>query len=915
MLVFAGVLGASPLASAGVSSPSPVAAPAIEACRIVPNPRVNTSFACGDLNAFPASVNVTVTFQVNVSDSTDNKMSVTFYFDYYNPNSSGGPPIVNPDSPVRTFNVSAPVVGSIVSVNTTWTYERLSNFSRGEYWVNISVRNDVGDFDPSLGSLLFPVMVNQNAAPFIDGLLSLNSVNQPLRYQNPVIPLLYENVSIGDPDADPVTVTWNWGDGTLTINKTTPLTTQLEMHVPHQYPASRFPLNESPRTVDIAVQVWIDDGVGHNVSYNSTAEFYIAFDDLPRVRIDSPTVGSVWKVGEEVPMAGNVTDGEGDPITAYWDFDNRTDSTGGGDPTKNRDVTGTTAAHAYSAPGIYNITLWATDGNKVLCLDANCTTFRMHWQNTTTPIQVRDNLPPFVALSNTTAQLGQPVVLRAAVYDPDGDNMTVRWVFDDMSPDATNVTGSSPRTSPQVFQIFQVHTYASVGNHTLTLSVFDGNATVNDSKMVFVQSFNQPPVILAVRVRRADGTSAGNDTFRINETVIINVVAYDPESDTLNVSIDWGDGVSGNRTEDPRTASNCSLDNLSRNTCSVSFSHAYPSIGSEQFREYPVLVTITDNQVYLQYDATTGVWITLDHTKNQTVTLLITNFPPPPTYQVSFRETGLPTGTSWSVTLGGTTHTSATSTIVFTEDNGTYGYAIGPEPGYTTASYVGSIEVQGAAVAQTVAWTEVTYHVTFEESGLPPSTSWSATLRGTAHSSTTTMVEFVEPNGTYSYTVSSVPGYMDTPASGTITVNGYDVTKAITFSIARSAPTISTFSASPSTITLGSSVRFTVTATGGTGGLTYAYADLPSGCSSGNVSALTCTPTATGGFTITVTVTDVAGQSATATVELIVNPTPTSATTIFGLDPPVFFGATAFVIAIAVAGAVLTIRRKKRAFR
>src|SRR5207249_11855307 len=111
--------------------------------------------------------------------------------------------------------------------------------------------------------------------------------------------------SIAVPDADPVTVTWFSGEGTFTINTTAPLTARLELHVPHQYAASQFPLNESPRNVDILLWVWIDDGLGHNVSYNSTAEFYISFDAAPSVRIerlfsatskDQTPVGSVWKV-------------------------------------------------------------------------------------------------------------------------------------------------------------------------------------------------------------------------------------------------------------------------------------------------------------------------------------------------------------------------------------------------------------------------------------------------------------------------------------------------------------------------------------------------------------------------------------------------------------------------------------------
>jgi len=47
-------------------------------------------------------------------------------------------------------------------------------------------------------------------------------------------------------------------------------------------------------------------------------------------------------------------------------------------------------------------------------------------------------------------------------------------------------------------------------------------------------------------------------------------------------------------------------------------------------------------------------------------------------------------------------------------------------------------------------------------------------------------------------------------------------------------------------------------------------------------------------------------------IDIQLVPTPAPPPTIFGLDPTVFFGATAVVIAIAVAGVVVAIRRKKR---
>src|SRR2546425_8044623 len=291
---------------------------------------------------------------------------------------------------------------------------------------------------------------------------------------------------------------------------------------------------------------------------------------------------------------------------------------------------------------------------------------------------------------------------------------------------------------------------------------------------------------------------------------------------------------------------------------------------------------------------------------------------PPTTYDVSFTETGLPTGTSWSVTLAGTTHTSTASTITFSEGHGIYAYTISVVPGYATPAYTGSIDVHGSSVTQSVAWTQVTYAVTFEESALPAGSSWSVSLQGTVHSSTTTNVVFNEPNGSYSYTVSSASGYTSRPSSGTTTVNGKSVTQAITFSVAPSGPTIGSFSASASTITLGSSVTFTVTAAGGAGALSYAYAGLPSGCSSANVSALTCTPTVTGSFAVEVTVTDPASRSTTATVTLTVNPPGateggSAGNTILGLPASEAYAVfAAIAIAIVVGGTVAVVRSRRK---
>ena len=156
----------------------------------------------------------------------------------------------------------------------------------------------------------------------------------------------------------------------------------------------------------------------------------------------------------------------------------------------------------------------------------------------------------------------------------------------------------------------------------------------------------------------------------------------------------------------------------------------------------------------------------------------------PGTYSVTFMESGLASGASWSVTLNLTTMTSTGATIVFSEKNGSYSYTVGPVTGYTASPSSGSVPVAGAAQSVTITFTAVTpgtYPVTFTESGLPSGTSWTVTLASTPMSSTGPTITFTKSNGTYSYTVTNVSGYTVSPLSGMVPVMGAPVSVSITF--------------------------------------------------------------------------------------------------------------------------------------
>ncbi|MGC8645598.1 MAG: hypothetical protein ACP5UO_04960 [Thermoplasmata archaeon] len=151
-------------------------------------------------------------------------------------------------------------------------------------------------------------------------------------------------------------------------------------------------------------------------------------------------------------------------------------------------------------------------------------------------------------------------------------------------------------------------------------------------------------------------------------------------------------------------------------------------------------------------------------------------------YNVTFSESGLPSGSSWYVNLSnGLSYDSSTSLISFSAYNGTYYYSIGSNTAYGAFPPSGAFTVNGSNVEESVIFKLVYYNVTFIESGLPVGTAWSVTLSATTESSSTPILTFNEPNGKYSFEIGKVTGYMSSPSSGTVTVNGGNVTQSISF--------------------------------------------------------------------------------------------------------------------------------------
>jgi YVTN family beta-propeller protein len=285
------------------------------------------------------------------------------------------------------------------------------------------------------------------------------------------------------------------------------------------------------------------------------------------------------------------------------------------------------------------------------------------------------------------------------------------------------------------------------------------------------------------------------------------------------------------------------------------------------------------------------------------------------TYPVTFRESGLPTSTPWSVTLDGVTNGSSTASIGFVEPAGSYSYTVGIVTGFTASPSGGPVTVATSSQTIDITFTATLphgkYFVDFGERGLPSATEWTVTLAGASLQSLTPFINFSEPNGNYSFSVGSVQGYSASPGSGPVNVSGMNRSVSIVF-MAVGGPFSVSLAADPASLTLRNTTVLTSTVVGGTSPYTFVYTGLPTGCLTGNTAQLSCEPTGTGSFQVTVSVTDHEGRTAEANATVTVRAPGTGTSTNSGSTLPwnwILFGVALLVLVVL---ALLLLARRRR---
>ncbi len=154
-------------------------------------------------------------------------------------------------------------------------------------------------------------------------------------------------------------------------------------------------------------------------------------------------------------------------------------------------------------------------------------------------------------------------------------------------------------------------------------------------------------------------------------------------------------------------------------------------------------------------------------------------------YNITFTESGLPSGTPWAATVNyalGLYNTSRAQSMLFQLPNGTFSYDVStPDTAFNPQNSSANVTVTGTMTVN-IAFVPYNYNVNFTETGLPSGTSWSLSDGSIHLSSTGSTIHTALHNGTYSFAVSSSnSAYEGFLSSITVVVDGANVSFTVVF--------------------------------------------------------------------------------------------------------------------------------------
>jgi hypothetical protein len=549
---------------------------------------LTASFVVTPMDAYVGDL---ITFNASATTPYASSLNFTLYFDYYLANGS-----VNHDSPVET----ATTTGSRGWFNTTHIYNAPGNYTYGYpyvYAARLQVTDGVGGYR---NITRYP-QITENEAPYFHPILEEELYDVQIGVPYTI------SVTCWDADNDELTLTWDFGDGSIiAVNTTGPALSGVTCSQTHTW-------NPDPEdwygiggvNITYYLNLSLTDGRDHWTNTTSEVIFPLEHNYSPSGTIST----SLTKVDptDEVWLRGTASDPEGEPLTWTFVFSDSEEDflvmvyhTGLTEP-------GATvyqnASYVFSEVGVYTVSLFISDvtnpalqvyPHNVSAGDVTIESVNNSIPFVLTTIRISDyyTRQQDVRVNETTGLA--IAVLSIQTNDNDGDILYATWAFGDGSEPAYNQSLGGVGT---LYTFKQIHEFPGTGQYNVSVMITDGRDghEVLRYRLLNVSSNNSRPEVFDLDVIYSNGSYGLPGTV-----VVIILTLYDLERDPLQVAWDFKDGSPIEWTNVSSFAENGTA------VCTVN--HIFEEIGN-----YRVMVNFTDGIVGIRglHAASCEIFITI----------------------------------------------------------------------------------------------------------------------------------------------------------------------------------------------------------------------------------------------------------------------------------------------------------------
>jgi hypothetical protein len=340
------------------------------------------------------------------------------------------------------------------------------------------------------------------------------------------------SITVRDPEGDPITVDWDFGDGqTATDTVTTGTAVGAVVTRAHQYDTL------ATSGLDMVVNI-SDPNPGNYVLTGATVYVIAEPDSVPTLTypiISDPSDKTyidewvTWTVGAKDLESGGDT---GPGLQFTWVWDDGTYNVTLYQPTTNDTEVRDTVMHAWSVAATYSVELYVNDLSGLPGHNVSMAVPPIEF------LVVENQAPAVPSISPITVNRGIEVECLATSSDADGDTLRFTWVFED----GTTIVTEGQAQPDEIVVSMVNYTWTASGSFTVDVYVDDltGEAGHNVTSSITAVVSNPGTEVAPSAI----GLIPVPATTFPGDEVVFNASAIDTNADPLTFYITYDDGMS-----------------------------------------------------------------------------------------------------------------------------------------------------------------------------------------------------------------------------------------------------------------------------------------------------------------------------------------------------------------------------------